>query len=133
MTSDTVTPASRREVFLRIALAVAKDGLPEPQSLRFNVSTDGQRQMVSLALASHAAATAWAKHLGVADQMEVREYGPPTVREPIRTLATAWRSTDGFPGPGWTVYVEADEPAEPAATTELAAEVTAAIEGAVTA
>lgn len=63
MTEDKV-PQDRREVWLNVALAVARDGLPEPMEctlyadhappsvwLRFD--TDGQAQL-------------WAEHLGLA-------------------------------------------------------------------
>ena len=61
MSTDSVptAPLSRREVWLQIALAVAK-GMPEPSILRFNDTAP----IISLSVDDAAAAQRWAEWVG---------------------------------------------------------------------
>jgi hypothetical protein len=76
VTEPETKPASRREVYLTVALAVAQ-GLPEPWSVRlYDATVRGWPQsngpLVAIELTTHADATAWAAWLGCEDNK--REY-----------------------------------------------------------
>jgi hypothetical protein len=106
-----VTPASRREVFLRIALAVAKDRLPEPMGVTLHA--DHEPPSAWLRFDTSDETRLWGDHLELAEDLGIRE----------------WTGLNG----GWCWYVKATAAPAPAEPFALADEVAAAIEGTVTA
>jgi hypothetical protein len=70
-TTDT-NPASRREVWLSVALAVARDGLPAPDVSMSPLDYE-HTPYVYITLHQHSDALAWARHYGVEPSHHTRE------------------------------------------------------------
>lgn len=115
MSHQESNPKSRREVWLSVALAVARDGMPEP--IDFDVDQAGHSAY--LRAAGRAEFDRWVAHLGV------KVIEPMLSSDGVRNLlrARANRDADGW---YWTVqaYVPIDAEPEP---SDLAEQVVAAI------
>ncbi len=111
MSQTETNPISRRDIWLRIALAVAKDGLPEPD---VSLGDGVQYHYVSLRFDRHSHARDWARWLGV----EVHTYDRPD-------LDSRYVKCDANLH-GWRLDVAAAEPI-PVGDPDLAAQVAAAI------
>jgi hypothetical protein len=129
MSEITVTPATRREVWLSIALAVARDGLPEPERLTFNQWVDHTRpdgegreyRVLHIICDSHTAALAWMRWLGIEDSASRHDRTDLGIRyltssDHVRTIRD-----------GWVWNISGEEPLPTPAAEKLAAEVAAAI------
>jgi len=119
--SDTNTnPASRREVWLTIALAVARDGLPEPRSVETYLQRGrGDLPFLVIVLDSHSAADAWARWLGVTEFNDKvhDQYKPPRIKR-----SYAW-----YDRAGWSWQIEGYESVSEVDASPLAEQVVAAI------
>lgn len=113
-------PLTRREVFLRVALAVAKDGLPEPRDLIFIESAHALPPLVEITFDGFEAANRWGSHLRISRESEITDHGNR------RVLRSGW---DDKAMPGWSLQVVGRERDSAPTPPELAAEVAAAIEG----
>lgn len=105
MSDQESNPKSRREVWLSVALAVARDGMPEPETV--SVHDD----IVALNLDNHADVRTWCEHLNF-DDMRINSqngglYGYGHLH-------------------GWSWHVHCHQPDRPA-DGELARQVAAAI------
>jgi hypothetical protein len=128
MSEITVTPASRREVWLTVALAIARDGLPEPERLTFNQWVDytppdvegREYRLLHLTFDSHAAALEWLRWLGAEDKAR---------RHDRADLGTRYLTTDHvrIVRDGWVWTVSGEEPLPTAAGEKVAIEVAAAL------
>jgi hypothetical protein len=68
-TQDETAPISRRDVWLTIALAIARDGLPTPTEQKTITAYSGQPMLV-LDVEHRSDAAAWAAYLGI----EIRDW-----------------------------------------------------------
>jgi hypothetical protein len=120
--TETKAPQSRREVWLQIALAVARDGLPEPLTLDFIEPAHARdSRIVSIRLDRHADSARWAAHLGLGeprmrqagtdDGSTVADYGLPSVASL----------------PGCILNLHSTERVDEPVASDLAAQVVAAI------
>jgi hypothetical protein len=129
MSEITVTPATRREVWLSIALAVAHNGLPEPERLTFHRWVDHTRpdgegreyRVLHIICDSHTAALAWMRWLGVEDSASRHDRADLGIRyltssDHVRTIRD-----------GWVWNISGEEPLPTPAAEKLAAEVAAAV------
>ena len=89
--TDTKVPQSRREVWLNIALAVARDGLPEPQALSMNPD-----HLVCMYLDTADECRAWADWLGIEDS--------PRWQTKDNGTSSVWYHGDRF---GWPWQISA--------------------------
>ena len=97
MSTTEVNPASRREVWLSIALAVARDGLPIPTSVR--ISDNGaHRPWLYLNFDQHADTEGWARHYGATTRAHDRE-----------DLGNRYWTAEAD-AEGWHLYIEGNEP-----------------------
>jgi hypothetical protein len=115
----TAARKSCRDVFLTIALAVARDGLPEPRMLSFQQDTPNG-DCVHLRFDSHADGHQWGKWIG-----DTTGDGHWQDMHGVRSLS--YWNTDG--PLGWFWNVDATEPldAPPPSADELAQQVASAI------
>jgi hypothetical protein len=121
MTAKKKTPpATTRELWLTVALAIAEDGLPEPKRFGFNLSGDGPG-IVSLNLTSHVDARRWTEWLGL--QIDDR---PPITHPDLPITMTGHYGSRS----GWTWHIDGREPVSlpSAPESDLAAQVVAAIQ-----
>ena len=114
-------PADRRKVWLTIALAVAKNGLPEPAKIECATSYDG-RPVARLGFDSHAAARRWAEHLRCLPRERWQDH--LQLAEPKRSV---YYHTDPDALTGWRWTIEGEQPLVVEMHSELAAQVVAAI------
>jgi hypothetical protein len=113
-TQDTQTAMSRRDLWLTIALAIARDGLPEPVDL----SVHDDYHFVYLRLSRHADTHPWAQWFGIADNHRTYD------REDLGSRHVRYNGLRH----GWSVEVSADEPIPTAGgDADLAAQVVEAI------
>lgn len=110
---DTTTALSRRDIWLTIALAIAKHGLPAPTRVGLNDSPS-----VDIDVDTPADAAAWSAHLDVTEQLRVI----PT-HDRQRQIITY----SGRRGDGWLWWITTSEPIPTTDTTDLAAQVVEAI------
>jgi hypothetical protein len=114
MNQQQDNPKSRREVWLSVALAVARDGMPEPCSL--NLYADVAR--ISIDAGTLADFSRWATHLGVKVQDRLRSGdGQRWIYRASGPLADGWH---------WGVNVSVPV-GDPEPSPELAAQVVSAI------
>ena len=104
-------PISRRDAWLTVALAVARDGLPTPESLHIY-----EYGAVVIDCLTHADADAWAAHLDLHQE-------PDLTSSDGKRLIRRWDSEPGRNGYLW--MIRANAPVDP--PSPLAAEVVAAI------
>jgi hypothetical protein len=110
MSDQESNPKSRREVWLSVALAVARDGMPEPQNLTFY---DGNNRIVCIALHTHEAVRDWCAALNFDDPSKFSLNG------------SLWGFGDRD---GWAWQIKCHRPEPPVAeSSALAKQVAAAI------
>lgn len=116
MSDQESNPKSRREVWLSVALAVARDGMPEP--IDFDV--DQAAHSAYLRAAGRPEFDRWVAHLGL------KVFEPMPSSDGVRNLLRAREANRAADGWYWSVqaYVPIDAKPEP---SELAEQVVAAI------
>lgn len=123
MSDRKTNPVSRREVWLDIALGIARDGLPEPRDVSMYPTACGipfLAPFVTLTFDTHAASDAWARWLGVAQHEDkLFEHYKPTPR-----IRRRYSSHDRG---GWSWEIEGYESVAEAGSSPLAEQVVAAI------